>query len=172
MISLFILSKEDKMFLNRRAELDLLEKHFASSNAELFVLYGRRRVGKTELIVQFCQEKRAIFFVSDLGSEISLRAAFSTAINAVLFGPGRMDAVYSSWEALFQTLGQAAQEKRLVVVIDEFPIHGNSPPTSRINPSKGLGSNPKEYKDYADPMRVLYRNDGRNRARLQSTSLR
>ncbi|MBW6466436.1 MAG: ATP-binding protein [Brevefilum sp.] len=109
------------MFLNRRAELDLLEKHFASSNAELFVLYGRRRVGKTELIVQFCQEKRAIFFVSDLGSEISLRAAFSTAINAVLFGPGRMDAVYSSWEALFQTLGQAAQEERLVVVIDEFP---------------------------------------------------
>jgi uncharacterized protein len=109
------------MFLNRRAELDLLEKHFSSSNAELFVLYGRRRVGKTELLVQFCQEKRAIFFVSDLGSEISLRTAFSTAINAILFGPGRMDAVYSSWEALFQTLGQAAQEERLVVVIDEFP---------------------------------------------------
>jgi uncharacterized protein len=109
------------MFLNRRAELDLLERHFASGNAELFVLYGRRRVGKTELIVQFCQEKRAIFFVSDLGSEISLRTAFSTAINAVLFGPGRMDAVYSSWEALFQTIGQAAQEERLVVVIDEFP---------------------------------------------------
>jgi uncharacterized protein len=109
------------MFLNRRAELDLLEKHFSSSNADLFVLYGRRRVGKTELLVQFCQEKRAIFFVSDLGSEISLRTAFSTAINAILFGPGRMDAVYSSWEALFQTLGQAAQEERLVVVIDEFP---------------------------------------------------
>jgi uncharacterized protein len=109
------------MFLNRRAELDLLEKHFSSSNAELFVLYGRRRVGKTELLVQFCQEKRAIFFVSDLGSEISLRTAFSTAINAILFGPGRMDAVYSSWEALFQTLGQAAQEEQLVVVIDEFP---------------------------------------------------
>lgn len=121
------------MFLNRHKELDLLEKHFASGKAEMFVIYGRRRVGKTELIAQFCQEKRAIFFVSDLGSEISLRAAFSTAINTVLFGPGQMDAVYSSWEALFQTLGQAAQEERLVVVMDEFPYMATAhPPLTSI----------------------------------------
>lgn len=109
------------MFVNRHAELDLLEKRFTSGKAELFVIYGRRRVGKTELLTQFCQGKRAIFFVSDLGSEISLRMAFSSAINAVLFGEGQIDAVYSSWEALFQALGQAAQGERLIVVMDEFP---------------------------------------------------
>lgn len=109
------------MFINRCSELELLEKRFASQTAEFFVLYGRRRVGKTELLSRFCEGKRAIFFVADLGSEISLRTALSSAINAVLFGPGQMDAVYSSWEALFQTLGQAAQKERLVVVLDEFP---------------------------------------------------
>ncbi len=109
------------MFINRVAELELLNKRFASGKAEFFVLYGRRRVGKTELLAHFCEGKRAIFFVSDLGSEISLRAALSSAINATLFGPNQMNAVYSTWEDLFQALAQAAQTERLVVVLDEFP---------------------------------------------------
>jgi len=109
------------MFVNRLSELNMLEKRYVSGKAEFFVLYGRRRVGKTELLAHFCERKRAVFFVSDLGSEISLRASLSSAINTVVFGPGQLDAVYSSWEALFQTLGQAAQKERLVVVLDEFP---------------------------------------------------
>jgi hypothetical protein len=116
------------MFVNRIAELDLLDKRFASGRAELFVLYGRRRVGKTELLAHFCQEKRAIFFVSDLGSEMSLRAGLSRAVNAVLFGPDQMNAVYASWEDLFLALGRAAQTERLVVVLDEFPYLVNAHP--------------------------------------------
>lgn len=109
------------MFINRILELDLLQKQYTSEKAEFFVLYGRRRVGKTELLAHFCEGKRAIFFVSDLGSEISLRTAFSVAVNAALFGPGQMNAVYSTWEDLFQVLARAAQSERLVVVVDEFP---------------------------------------------------
>ena len=109
------------MFVNRVSELGLLEKRFASGKAEFFVLYGRRRVGKTELLARFCEGKRSIFFVSDLGSEISLRIALSAAVNATLFGPNQMNAVYSTWEDLFHALAQAAQTQRLVVVLDEFP---------------------------------------------------
>ena len=53
------------MFVNRHSELDLLEKHYKSGRAELFVLYGRRRVGKTELLAHFCQNKWHVFFVAD-----------------------------------------------------------------------------------------------------------
>lgn len=121
------------MFVNRLSELDLLEKRFASGKAEFFVLYGRRRIGKTELLARFCEGKRAVFFVSDLGSEISLRAALSTAINSVVYGPAQMDAVYSSWEALFQALAQASQQERLVVVLDEFPyMLSTYPPLASI----------------------------------------
>jgi len=121
------------MFVNRVAELDLLEKRFASGKAELFVLYGRRRVGKTELLAHFCEGKRAIFFVSDLGSEISLRTALSSAVNAVLFGSAQMNAVYASWEDLFRAVGQAAQSERLVVVLDEFPyLLSAHPPLASI----------------------------------------
>jgi len=109
------------MFVNRVFELELLEKRYYSGKAEFFVLYGRRRVGKTELLARFCEGKRSIFFVSDLGSEISLRTALSGAINTILFGPNQMNAVYSNWEDLLLALAQAAQDERLVVVLDEFP---------------------------------------------------
>lgn len=109
------------MFVNRVSELELLEKRYASGKAEFFVLYGRRRVGKTELLARFCEGKRSIFFVSDLGSEISLRTALSASVNTTLFGPNQMNAVYSTWEDLLHALAQAAQNERLVVVLDEFP---------------------------------------------------
>jgi uncharacterized protein len=109
------------MFVNRISELDLLEKRFASGKAEFFVLYGRRRVGKTELLAHFCKDKRSIFFVADLGSELSLRTAFSGAVNTTLFGRNQMNAVYSTWEDLLHAVNQASQNERLVVVLDEFP---------------------------------------------------
>ena len=121
------------MFVNRVAELELLKKRYASGKAEFFVLYGRRRVGKTELLSRFCEDKRAIFFVSDLGSEISLRTALSAAVNAVLFGPNQMNAVYATWEDLFHALAQAAQTERLVVVLDAFPyLVTTHPPLATI----------------------------------------
>ncbi len=109
------------MFVNRISELALLEKHYNSNRAELFVLYGRRRVGKTELLTHFCEDKRHIFFVADQVPEQSLRANLSAAINDIIFGPGKVSAVYNSWDDLFNTLAQQAQSERLIVVIDEFP---------------------------------------------------
>jgi len=45
------------MFINREAELTQLENLYATGRAELFILYGRRRVGKTELLRAFCEGK-------------------------------------------------------------------------------------------------------------------
>jgi AAA+ ATPase superfamily predicted ATPase len=108
------------VFINRQAELQLLEERYASDQAELFVLYGRRRVGKTELLTQFCRGKHHIFFVADLGAEPALRAALSAAVNAELLGPQAASAVYPAWDDIFLLLAQSAQKERLVVVLDEF----------------------------------------------------
>ena len=47
------------MFIDRHQELAALEQMFQSEMAEFFVLYGRRRVGKTELLTQFCGNLRS-----------------------------------------------------------------------------------------------------------------
>ncbi len=107
------------MFIDRERELAMLEERYSSDQAELFVLYGRRRVGKTELLRAFCQGKRHVFFVADLGSEPLLLAAFSRAIGEHLLGPG-VPLAFSTWDAAFDYLTDAAQTERLVVVLDEF----------------------------------------------------
>ncbi|MBU0512573.1 MAG: ATP-binding protein [Chloroflexi bacterium] len=108
------------MFVNRRDELQFLQQHYASDRAELFVLYGRRRVGKTELLAQFCRGKRHIFFVADLDTEPVLRASLSAVVNVNLLGVETAGAVYPSWDDIFLLLAHHAQTERLVVVLDEF----------------------------------------------------
>jgi hypothetical protein len=117
------------LFINRVSELALLENLYLSGKAELFVLYGRRRVGKTDLLSEFCKDKKSIFYVCDFGSDISLRTSLSSAINQELFGSDRIHAVYTSWEDIFQAMGKAAEVERLLVVLDEFPNLVSSHPT-------------------------------------------
>lgn len=50
------------MFIGREEELNFLEDRYNSADGQLIVLYGRRRVGKTELLRQFCQDKEHIFY--------------------------------------------------------------------------------------------------------------
>ena len=54
------------MFVHRISELDLLEKRYHSSRAELFVLYGGWRVGKTDVLAHFCQGKRHVLQLARL----------------------------------------------------------------------------------------------------------
>ena len=57
------------MFINRKIELEQLSDLYHSDRAELFVLYGRRRVGKTELLRAFCAGKPHIFFIATLSAD-------------------------------------------------------------------------------------------------------
>lgn len=50
------------MFIGRNLELAALDELYESEKFEMAVLYGRHRVGKTELIHQFIEGKRAIYF--------------------------------------------------------------------------------------------------------------
>ena len=52
------------MFVGRQRELNKLESMYSSAQFELAVFYGRRRVGKTTLINEFCRDKETIFFVA------------------------------------------------------------------------------------------------------------
>lgn len=107
------------MFVNRTRELQFLENRFASDGAELIVLYGRRRVGKTELLRTFCEDKPHVFFVADLGTEEGQLAEFTRQIGEFTAGDPNLVAPFTSWEAAFNFLSRQTQE-RLVVVLDEF----------------------------------------------------
>lgn len=76
------------MFINRQAELTNLEAHYHSGRAELFVLYGRRRVGKTELLRHFCANNPHLFFIATLSAD--QRDIFSNIRTHILDGQGTL----------------------------------------------------------------------------------
>jgi len=49
-------------FVNRESELKFLEGHWRKNEAQLIIIYGKRRIGKTELCVQFAKDKRTSIF--------------------------------------------------------------------------------------------------------------
>lgn len=116
-----------QVFINRTLELRSLEERFHDSRAQLFVLYGRRRVGKTELLRTFCQGKPHVYFQAAQVSEPdNLRHFIQEAADAT--GDDLLAQMeFTGWEAPLQYLAKAARE-RLIVVLDELPYlcEGNS----------------------------------------------
>ncbi len=104
-------------FVDRTEELAALEERYARGSAELFVVYGRRRLGKTALLRQFCAGKPHLFFVATLASAEAQLARFSAQLLDLLGLPAGL-APFSSWEAAFEQL--ATVQVHPVVVIDEF----------------------------------------------------
>ena len=113
------------MFINRQAELANLEARYHSGRAELFVLYGRRRVGKTELLRHFCEDKPHVFFIATLSSDFDQLASFSQAIWGLTHSNVPEGFTFPSWEAAFRALVELPG--RPIVILDEFTylISGN-----------------------------------------------
>ena len=51
------------MFIGRKKELAVLEQAFHSSQSALIPIYGRRRVGKSELILKFLRDKLGLYYL-------------------------------------------------------------------------------------------------------------
>ncbi|MCK4339829.1 MAG: ATP-binding protein [Candidatus Cloacimonetes bacterium] len=51
-------------FINRERELKALERFWQESQSPLIVIYGKRRIGKTELIKHFIKQKPYIYFLA------------------------------------------------------------------------------------------------------------
>ena len=57
------------MFIGRETELNELNNLYMQDAFQLIVLYGRRRVGKTTLLNEFCKGKEAIFFPAEQSND-------------------------------------------------------------------------------------------------------
>jgi len=109
------------MFVGREGELRVLEELADSEKPELYVLFGRRRVGKTELLQQFCRGRRAVYFLAAQVREKDNLRAFRDALVECLEDPLAGSVQFADWTAALQFVAERAKSGRLVVVLDEFP---------------------------------------------------
>lgn len=109
------------MFIGRKSELDFLNNQYKTQNAEFIVLYGRRRVGKTETLTEFCKDKPNIFYACNDYTDKKQFSAFTDALLDYDYSARKQIRRFSDWEDAFSHLGDIPTKDKLVIVIDEFP---------------------------------------------------
>lgn len=109
------------MFVGRQAELQVLERAYRSGRTEFIPVYGRRRVGKSELILHFIRDKPALYFLGKKAPpQLQIRAFMETAARA-LGQPLLASVSAADWgTALGTVLSQKSGAARLVLAFDEF----------------------------------------------------
>ncbi|MGM9602470.1 MAG: ATP-binding protein [Faecousia sp.] len=109
------------MFYCREEELQTMNRRYEKGRFECIVIYGRRRVGKTALINEFCKGKPTVYFSALSASSQENLEALSKAIYTCKNPDSPVAPTYRSYEDALDEITAMAKQQRLVFVIDEYP---------------------------------------------------
>ncbi|HEY9246550.1 MAG TPA: ATP-binding protein [Candidatus Methanoperedens sp.] len=107
-----------RKFIDRDEERDYLNREYLSKSFSFSVIYGRRRVGKTELISNFLKDKPNIYFLADKrGTKPNLYRLRKKA--AEFFDDFEPD--IETFDEVFGYIKKKwSRRQKLVIVVDEF----------------------------------------------------
>ena len=121
------------MFIGRKNELEELNRLYNKDSFEMAVIYGRRRVGKTYLINEFCKNKLKILYVAIEQNDKGALENFSEKVLEILPEAGSFIDVFPNWEKAFDYIADHAKDKRIILAIDEYPyIAAGNPSISSV----------------------------------------
>jgi AAA+ ATPase superfamily predicted ATPase len=111
------------MFVNRVEELAALDAWSRKSGSAMAVVWGRRRVGKSQLLRHWSKDKRAFMHVARNSALADELVEFSRSVQAVIKGTRRdLNArPFTDWDDMFDFLAEVSAREPLVFIIDEFP---------------------------------------------------
>jgi len=107
-------------FINRERELNALEKLWNKREAQLVVIYGKRRIGKTELIKQFIKNKPHLYFLAQRINEVENLRFLGEAVGEFFKDEILKTTGFPDWKVFFEYTKNRIKEK-VVLVLDEFP---------------------------------------------------
>ena len=108
----------EKEFYDRREELRLLQDRYSNlSSGNMLVLYGRRRVGKTELIKQFLKTvKNHFYFYVEVTQKKGILDSLSNAVKEQL----KETRTFNDFYEFLDYVKDKSEKEPFVLVIDEF----------------------------------------------------
>ncbi|MBQ0050492.1 MAG: AAA family ATPase [Treponema sp.] len=114
----------EEVFLGRDEQIKTIEKFLSSDKNNAALIFGRRRVGKTELI-RHCLKRSnysSIYYECKETTEANNVETLSEIVAEAFDLPPLF---FSSFEAILTFLYKQGSEKELVLVIDEYPYIRN-----------------------------------------------
>jgi len=114
------------MFANRNEELEALRGAVSSDKPEFVVIYGRRRVGKTELLKQILQMREdAIYFLGRDEAPHDMLERLSSIVAEKYADEKLRRFPFKSLDEVFYYF---SERKDAILIFDEFPYMASSEP--------------------------------------------
>ncbi len=109
-------------FIGRAEELKDLLAISRREGAQFLIVYGRRRVGKTTLLLQWGARGNlpTVYWPIARANAASLRQELAQAVWRTL-SPGTTPPTFDTWEGLFENIVVLASGRRILLIMDEFP---------------------------------------------------
>lgn len=107
------------MFVNRERELEFLNKSYEEKGARFIIIYGKRRVGKTELVKQFFKHYKHIYFLADKAPEKDQLRVLSEKVGLLFQDDFLISRGFGNW---FEFFKYVKGKGKLIIAIDEFPF--------------------------------------------------
>jgi uncharacterized protein len=113
-------------FYNRKQELKAMNDWWHEEKSHLVIVYGKRRVGKTALSLEFAKGKPAIFYLAErLDPKLQLQK-ISQEVGVFFKDEYVAKYGFEEWEQFFKYI--ADKNEKIVIIIDEFPYLVDSDP--------------------------------------------
>lgn len=119
-----------KHFINRTEELNWLEQSYqkAKHSGQFLIIYGKRRVGKTELITHFASQKNKdsniYYLANETTKEEQLRSAtqvFTSAFKDTFLSGSSFTSWREFFDYLIKKIRERKKEEPMIIIFDEFP---------------------------------------------------
>ena len=117
------------MFVDRQSELIFLNQLLARQKAHLVLLYGRRRVGKTSLLLHWAgqtQVETTYWAAEKEPGALQRRKLYAQVLSI----PVRRAPLFDSWAELWEAIADWAGSRRHILILDELPYAIESAPAT------------------------------------------
>jgi AAA+ ATPase superfamily predicted ATPase len=122
-------------FVGRQRELEELNRVLAQGGAQFLLVYGRRRVGKTTLVLRWAQQtgRPVIYWVATRDTPTQVRAGFVHALWAWAYPGSQAAPRFDTWAEIFETAAQVIGDQPVILIMDEFSYATESDPSLPSN---------------------------------------
>lgn len=118
-------------FVGRQSELDSLREIAARAGAQFLLVYGRRRVGKTTLLLKWAEEigLPLIYWVAARDSAANVRLGVTRAAWTWAYPGSQSIPRFETWAEIFETIANLIGDRRVILILDEFAYAVESDPS-------------------------------------------
>ncbi len=132
-----------RRFVGRQRELDELDAVPGPEEARFLLVYGRRRVGKTTLVLEWAERtgRPFLYWVATRDTPSQLRADFGRALWSWAHPESRAAPRFDSWREVFEAAaplleappGEGRRPGSAILILDEFSYAVESDPSLPSN---------------------------------------